>query len=127
MKSKALQWFNDFTVLNNGAFIVTDDRDQVIRLTSSVGKESVVIKKKTLHPTYISKTRTNDILISLRDDWDNRRLVQQITHIEMVVRTYEFRDDGTTRLFAVPYRTAENRNIYPISVSSTVPVLTREN
>ena len=70
-----------------------------------------------LHPTFISKTQTDQILVSLRDGGDyyniqpsSRRLVQRMTLTGKILNTYEFREDGTTRLFTFPYRTAENGN-----------------
>ena len=40
----------------------------------------------------------------------SRRLLQRMTLTGKVLHTYEFREDGTTRLFTVPWRTAENGN-----------------
>ena len=125
-QSKALQQFNDFTVVNNGDFIVTGYDDQVIRLASAAGKESVIVGTKPLNPVFISKTPNDDILVSLRDDGDryklkpsSRRLVQRMTNKGKILHTYEFREDGVSRLFTLPYRTAENGNSDICVINST--------
>ena len=116
-QKKTLPPFNDFTVLNNGDFIIINFDDKVIRRVTSDGKESVVTSSKPLHPTFISKTQTDEILVTLRDGGDyydikpsSRRLVQRMTLTGKVLHTYEFREDGTTRLFTFPYRTTQNGN-----------------
>ena len=107
---------DDFISLSNDDFIVTDFNNQVIRRVTSAGKVSDIVSTKPLHPTYISKTQT-DLLVSLRDGGDpyklqpsSRRLVQRMTLTGKVLKTYEFREDGVTRLFIYPYKTAENGN-----------------
>ena len=116
-QSKALQQFNDFAVFNNGDFIVTDSDEQKIRLLSSAGKDSIIVSTKPLYPSCITKTPTDELLVSLRDDGDyynlqesSSRLVQRMTRTGRVVRTFEFQDDGTTRMFTLPYRAEENGN-----------------
>ena len=107
----------DFIALTNGDFIVTDYPHQAIRRVTSAGKVSDIVSTKPLHPNFISKTQTDDILVTLRDDGDdyklqpsNRRLVQRMTLTGKVLNTYEFREDGVTRLFTLPWRTTENGN-----------------
>ena len=97
--------------------MVTDYDDQVIRLVSPVGNESVIVSTKPLYPTYISKTPTDDVLVSLLDDGDlyelqpsSRRLVQRMMPTGKVINTYEFQEDGTTRLFILPGTTAMRGN-----------------
>ena len=108
---------NDFITLTNGDFIVTHYEDQVIRRVTSVGKVSDIVSTKPLYPTWISKTHTGGILVTLNDDGDpfklkpsSRRLVQRMTLTGNVLHTYEFREDGITRLFTVANRTTENGN-----------------
>ena len=107
----------DVIALTNGDFIVTDFSGQVIRLFTSAGNKSDIVSTKPLHPTWISTTQTGDILVTVKDDGDkyklqpsSRRLVQRMTLKGKVLHTYEFRDDGVTRLFTEPYRTTENGN-----------------
>ena len=109
-KCMTLQNYNDFIALGNGDFIVTNYTNQVIGRVSPHGTESVIVNTKPVHPTYISKTQTGDVLVSLRDDGDDwyrllpssRRLVQRITLTGKVLHTYEYREDRTTRLFTLP-------------------------
>ena len=115
---------NNITISNsnnvisiNGDFIVTDFTKQAIRRVTPQGKEQVIVRTKPLHPTFISQTQTGDVLVSMRDGGDafklessSRRLVQRMTLTGKVLNTYEFREDGTTRLFTLPGRTAENGN-----------------
>ena len=78
---------------------------------------SDIVSTKPLHPHWISKTQTGDILVSLMDDGDpyklqpsSRRLVQRMTLTGKVLNTYEFREDGVTGLFTLPKRMTENGN-----------------
>ena len=102
----------DFITLRNGDFIMTGYRDQVIRRVISDAKESVVVSTKPLRPTWISKTQTGDVLVTLEDVGDyklqpsSRRLVQRMTLTGKVLHTYEFLEDGVTRLFTFAERTA---------------------
>ena len=91
--------------------------DQVIQSITSAGQVSDIVSTKPLHPTLISKTQTGDILVSLRDAGDqyklkpsSRRLVQRMTLTGKFLDTYEFQEDGVTRLITEPYRTTENGN-----------------
>ena len=115
--SVTLPLHTDFVTLSNGDFIVTHGKDQVIRRVTSAGKVSDIVSTKPLHPTWISKTQTSDILVSLDDGGDDfklkpssRRLVQRMTLTGKVLHTYEFREDDVTRLFTWPVRSAENGN-----------------
>ena len=115
--SVTLPIHTDFITLGNGDFIMTEYGNKVIRRVTSAGKVSDIISTKPLHPWWISKTQNNDILISLKDYGDdyklqpsNRRLVQRMTLTGKVLHTYEFKEDGVTRLFTLPWRTAENGN-----------------
>ena len=108
---------DDFITSSNGDFIVTGYKDQVIRRVTSAGKVSDIVSTKPLHPQWISKTQAGDLLISMTDGGDyytlqpsSRRLVQRMTLTGKVLNTYEFREDGVTRLFTWPARTAENGN-----------------
>ena len=101
----------------NGDFIVTDIKKQAIRRVTSQGKEQVIVHIKPLHPTFISQTQTGNILVSLMDGGDHfklqpssRRLVQSMALTGKILHTNEFREDGTTRIFTLPTRTAENGN-----------------
>ena len=89
----------------------------MIRRFTSAGKVSDIVSTKPLHPSCISKTQTGDLLVTLTDDGDDynlrpssRRLVQRMTLTGKVLHTHKFREDGVTRLFTLPTRTAENGN-----------------
>ena len=117
----------DFIVLSNGDFIVSDFKNQEIRrVLKSTGEGSVIVKTKPLHPTFISKIKTDNILISLRDNGDkyklkpsSRRLVQRISLAGKVLHSYEFQEDGITRLFTYPRKTAENGNANICAINCT--------
>ena len=120
---------NDFITLSNGDFILTDIEYQAIRRITPAGKQSVIVSTKPLSPTLISKTQTDtdDIVVSLKDVGDHyqlqpssRRLVQRMTLTGKVLHTYEFREDGVTRLFTVPWRAAENGNSDICAINRTI-------
>ena len=111
----------DFITLSDGDFIVAGNKSQEIRRITPVGKTHVIVSTESLRPTFISKTQADEILVSLTDDDDDdrdryklspssRRLVQRMTLTGKVLHTYEFQEDGVTRLFTFPTRTAENGN-----------------
>ena len=108
---------SDFGVLRNGDFIVTNYDDQVIKCVTPDGKVSTIVSTKPRHPTNISKTVTDDILVTLKDDGDNyklhrssRRLVQRMSRTGKILRNYEFQEDGSARLFTSAGKTTENDN-----------------
>ena len=108
---------HSYFISSNGDFIVTDYKNQVIRRVTSDGKEQVIVRTKPLYPTCITQTQAADILVNLMDGGDHyklqsssRRLVQRMTLTGKVLQTYEFQEDGKTRLFTLPGRTAENGN-----------------
>ena len=120
--SITLPSFTDLITLSNGDFIVTDRGNYEIRRIKSAGKEKIIANTKPLRPTCIRETQTDDILVTLVDDENryelkpsSRRLVQRMTVAGKVVSKFEFREDGTTRLFTFPTRTRENGN-YDICV-----------
>ena len=68
-------------------------------------------------PRAVCTTHTGDILVNLKDDGDffklipsSRRLIQRMTVTGKVLQTYEFQEDGKTRLFTAPGKTTENKN-----------------
>ena len=116
-RSRSLPQWYDFVMLNNGNLVLTDYDNKLIRQITTNGKATVTMKTKPFCPTYISKTLSDDILVTLRDDGDpfvlqpsSHRMVQRITQRGKVLQTYEFQEDGMTRLFTLPTKKAENRN-----------------
>ena len=111
-----LDHYGDFITFGHNDFIVAYQNHEIRRVTSA-GRETIIVNTKPLYPTWISNTRTDDILVTMKDggkDYilqpSSRRMVQRITPSGEVLRTYEFKGDDVTRLFTYPYRTAENRN-----------------
>ena len=93
-KRMTFESYNGFIALDNGDFIMTGYMKQGIRRVSSTGEESVIVSTKPLHPMTINKTKTDDIIVSLRDDGDrynlkssSRRVVQRITFTPTYVVT----------------------------------------
>ena len=114
---KFSSYFRDFISLSNDQFIAISAKTQTIRRVLSNGKESVIAKTKPLRPTFVSKTHTDDILVTVRDCEDDyklksssRRLVQRMTLKGIVTHAYEFREDNETLLFTLPERAVENTN-----------------
>ena len=113
----SLTSYSDFVALGNDDFIVNYYDKQVIRRVTLHRQDNVFEHTKPLHPTYISKTRSNDILVGLKNDGDDyelkpssRRCVQRMSQNRKVLRTYEFQKDGTTRLFTYLSEMTENGN-----------------
>ena len=109
--------YRDFITLSNGDFIMTIYENREIRRVTATGEESVLVCTNPLFPTWICRTQTDDILVTLRDGGDkfrlqpsSCRLVLRMTPTGKVLQTYGFREDGVTRLFTLPGRTAENGN-----------------
>ncbi|KAK3101441.1 hypothetical protein FSP39_003627 [Pinctada imbricata] len=107
----------DIIISNNEEIVLTSMTDCCIALLTEDEETIKTIVTKPLHPTPISKTENGDILVTLMDDGDqynltptSRRVVQRMTLTGKVLYTYEFREDGKTRLFTYPVRTTENKN-----------------
>ena len=72
-----------------------------------------------LEPLGICTTKNGDLLVTLTEaksdnyqiNSDRRRLVRHVTLAGNVIREYEYKEDGQTRLFTAPYRVIQNSNI----------------
>ncbi|KAK3104025.1 hypothetical protein FSP39_023752 [Pinctada imbricata] len=107
----------DFIISKNGDFILTSKTKCHVSVLTEIEDKISPIDTKPLHPTFVSLTENNDILVTMRDDGEqyglvptSRRIVQRLTLTGKVLNTYEFREDGKTRLFTFPVRTTENKN-----------------
>ncbi|KAK3082546.1 hypothetical protein FSP39_021258 [Pinctada imbricata] len=96
--------------------VLSEGEKGIISILTQDEKTITTFDTKPLYPTFISKTENDDILVTLVDgDHYNlvptsRRIVQRMTLTGKVLHTYEFREDGKTRLFTCPIKTAENKN-----------------
>ncbi|KAK3083471.1 hypothetical protein FSP39_023483 [Pinctada imbricata] len=100
-----------------GDIVLSEEKKRIISVLTQDEKTITTFDTKPLYPTLISKTENDDILVTLVDDGDvfdlvptSRRIVQRMTLTGKVLHTYEFREDGKTRLFTCPTRTTENKN-----------------
>ncbi|KAK3102249.1 hypothetical protein FSP39_009899 [Pinctada imbricata] len=107
----------DIIIMRSGEFVLSDENKGIILVLTKDEKIIRKIDTKPLCPYRISKTENEEILVSLRDGGDrfnlvptSRRVVQRMTLTGKVLHTYEFREDGETRLFTLPFRAAENKN-----------------
>ncbi|KAK3083237.1 hypothetical protein FSP39_017492 [Pinctada imbricata] len=107
----------DLITSRGGDIVLSDVEKRSISVLTQDEKTISTFDTKPLYPTFISKTENDDILVTLRDDGDSynlvptsRRIVQRMTLTGKVLHTYEFREDGKTRLFTLPSKTAENKN-----------------
>ncbi|KAK3103929.1 hypothetical protein FSP39_022981 [Pinctada imbricata] len=107
----------DLIALNNGHLVLIGYMEALVSLLNNNGDEIRSFDTKPLRPYRISKTENDDILVSLRDfDGDftlqptSRRVIQRMRLTGKVLHTYEFREDGKTRLFTLPTGIAENKN-----------------
>ena len=108
----------DFVTLKNGDHIATvlmgQNYLQTVRRITPDGSNNLIASTAPLFPAFISRTRADDsaILISVVEDLtpSSRRLVQRMALNGEVLKTYEFREDGTTNMFKFPTKMAENTN-----------------
>ncbi|KAK3100692.1 hypothetical protein FSP39_023861 [Pinctada imbricata] len=108
---------SDFIISRSGEFVLTSIANRNVSVFSEDENEIRRIDTESLLPINISKTENEDILVTLVESGDaynlvptSRRIVQRMTLTGKVLHTYEFKDDGKTRLFIWPRRTSENKN-----------------
>ncbi|KAK3095042.1 hypothetical protein FSP39_009563 [Pinctada imbricata] len=108
----------DLIISNSGEFVLTKSAKCKISVLSEDGNTTGTFDTTPLKPSYVSRTGNDEILVTLRDTGDDynlvptsRRIVQRMTLTGKVLHTYEFREDGITRLFTWPVRTTENKNM----------------
>ncbi|KAK3102357.1 hypothetical protein FSP39_010769 [Pinctada imbricata] len=105
----------DFTISNEGECILTDENKCIFSVFTQDDVKIRTFQTKPLHPCTISKAKNGDILVSF---WDggakfilsktSRRIVRRMSPMGEVLQTYEFGEDGKTRLFILPCRIAES-------------------
>ncbi|KAK3104033.1 hypothetical protein FSP39_023821 [Pinctada imbricata] len=107
----------EMIISKNGELVLADFNERKILVLTKDEDEITTIDTKPLCPSFIGKTENDNILVTLKDDGElfnlnptSRRFVQRMTLTGKVLHTYEFREDGKTRLFTLPTRTAENKN-----------------
>ncbi|KAK3082736.1 hypothetical protein FSP39_003819 [Pinctada imbricata] len=107
----------DLITSRGGDIVLSEGKKGSISVLTQDEKTITTFDTKSLCPTFISKTENDDILVTLWNGGDrfnlvptSRRIVQRMTLTGKVLHTYEFREDGKTRLFTCPIRTAENKN-----------------
>ena len=97
---------------------VTDLENHSISRLSSLGSVFTAFSTDPLEPWGICQTIDGNLLITLRDTESeeyelnsrSRRLVRHVTLTDDVIREYEYREDGQTRLFTWPGRVTQNGN-----------------
>ncbi|KAK3102997.1 hypothetical protein FSP39_015623 [Pinctada imbricata] len=110
---------HDLIITNDGDKVLTSWKGKFILVLDGDDLEKANINTTPLRPSYISKTENDEILVTLMDssrsdsynlEPSSRRIVQRMTLAGKVLRTYEFREDGKTRLFTWPTTKSENKN-----------------
>ena len=122
IRRKRVEGEGPFAMLSNGDHIVSGKRT-LLRVASNGTVTNLIIStdtSKDLVPSGVFKTQTDDILVSLtNDDFlsqvmpTSRRLLQRMAISGDTLQpreTYEFREDGTTKLFNYPHFAMENAN-----------------
>ncbi|KAK3101536.1 hypothetical protein FSP39_004284 [Pinctada imbricata] len=106
----------DLITSRGGDIVLSEIEKGSISVLTQDEKTITTFDTKSLYPTLISNTENDDILVTLVDSGDlfnvvptSRRVVQRMTLTGKVLHTYEFMEDGKTRLFTWPGRTAENK------------------
>ena len=111
-------------MLSNGDHIVTGFNKILLRVSSDGTVTPLMFSTPTpLIPAgTVFKTQTDDILVGLKNDYrycmyqllsSSRRLAQRMAVVGDTLQlkeTYEFKEDGTTRMFIRPNFAIENTN-----------------
>ena len=91
--------------------------EKCISCPSPTGSVSTQFRTDSLLPLGICQTLDRDLLVTLIDtDTDiyepsshSRRLVRHVTLTGDVIHEYEYKEDGKTRLYTVPFRFPNSR------------------
>ena len=117
LDKRVLERKGAFITLSNSDHIVIHPSNNTIQRVMPDGRLSVIMDVSPLIPGLISPTQTDNFLLNLLNDkisYDilpsSRRLVQLVTISGNVLQTYEFKEDGTTRLFSHPNFATQNTN-----------------
>ena len=105
-------------VTDNNEMYVTDSDKRNISHLSPSGSVSTLFSTDPLTPRGICQTQDGCLLVTLVDNKseifkpnsDSRRLMRHVTLTGDVIREYEYREDGQTRLFTLPRRVTQNSN-----------------
>lgn len=101
---------------------ITDPENKFIKFdtlsTSGSVSTSFTVSTDPLTPVGICKSKEGELLVTLSDietetyqpDSHSRRLVRHVTMSGVVIREYEYHEDGHTRLFTLPVRIKQNGN-----------------
>ncbi|XP_048729767.2 uncharacterized protein LOC125647119 [Ostrea edulis] len=108
----------DFSVADTGDVYFTDNRNKAIGRLSPSGSISTVVSTRPLVPGGICQSMDGGLLVTLGDTESNsymidsrsRRLVRHMMLTGDVIREYEYREDGQTRLFTEPGKVKQNGN-----------------
>lgn len=118
---------NDVCVMDNGDLFVLDSVNECIVLLSSSNTVSTLLSTYPLKPDGICQSTEGGLLVTLRDPESelyqpvahSRRLVRHVTLTGVVIREYEYKEDGRTRLFTYPRRVRQNGNTDVCVVNGT--------
>lgn len=115
-KQKHCASFGNCTLMENGDMFFNDYMAQCIKRLSPSGLISLVKEAKPLTPLGISQMFDGCLLVTLDSEEfsltsiKGKSLVWHMTQAGRVLKEYEFDMDGTTKLFACPYRAVQNGN-----------------
>ncbi|XP_062606929.1 uncharacterized protein LOC134268701 [Saccostrea cucullata] len=109
---------SDMCVADTGDVYFTDVSYSSINCLSPSGSVSTVVSLYPLVPVGICQSVDDGLLVTLRDivsdhyklDSHSRRQVRHITVTGDVIREYEYKEDGHTRMFTNPNRVKQNSN-----------------
>lgn len=117
LKSVEFDFFaDDFSKMQDGGILVSSYGDQCIKKLEENGSVVDITKTDPLHPRGICIMRNGDILVCLMDDYtyditdESRRHVARINMDGERIDTIEY-DNENRRLFTLPYRVSENKNL----------------
>ncbi|XP_062599374.1 uncharacterized protein LOC134260858 [Saccostrea cucullata] len=116
-KQKLSIRLNDFFVTYSGIYFTTIENNSICCI-SPLGSVSTFLSTNSLIPMGICKSLDDGLFVSLVDsecnsfelDSNSRRLVKHFTLECDLIHEYEFKEDGRTRLFNMPYKLCQNSN-----------------
>ncbi|KAK3094878.1 hypothetical protein FSP39_007420 [Pinctada imbricata] len=108
---------SDLVVSDGGNIVLVSFDQSSISVLTQDEEKITEFDTNPLYPFWITKTMKDEIIVTLIDNGDHynllpssRRVVHLMDLTGDMLHSFEFKEDGKTRLFTLPMKTAENKN-----------------